>query len=184
MEGVMQSLIKWTVDDYHRMIEAGILADRKVELLAGDIHPMAPEGPPHTYYGGSFADRLRAALAGRALVREARPITLTDSEPEPDIAVVRGGWEDYRDRHPGAADVLLMIEISESSLKKDTEDKRIIYATANIADYWVWDLTAPQLIIYRHPQAGDYQLVSRLQQGDIAPLAFPDLIFSVGQLLT
>ena len=66
----MQTLIKWTVDDYHRLIDAGILADRKVELLAGEIHQMAPEGPPHTYYGGSFADRFRAELAGRALVRE------------------------------------------------------------------------------------------------------------------
>ncbi|MDJ0706568.1 MAG: Uma2 family endonuclease [Leptolyngbyaceae cyanobacterium MO_188.B28] len=179
----MQTLIKWTVDDYHRIVEAGILADRRVELLAGDIHQMAPEGPPHSYYGGSFADRLREDLAGRALVREARPITLADSEPEPDIAVVQGGWERYRDRHPEAVDVLWVIEVSESSLKKDTEDKRIIYATAEITDYWVWDLTTPQLIIYRNPQAGDYQSVLHLQQGDIAPLAFPDLIFSVGQLL-
>lgn len=179
----MQTLIKWTVDDYHRIIDAGILADRNVELLAGEIHQMAPEGPPHTYYGGSFADRLREELAGRALVREARPITLTDSEPEPDIAIVRGAWEDYRHRHPGSADVLWVIEVSESSLKKDTENKRIIYATANIADYWVWDLAAPQLIVYRNPQTGDYQSVSHLQEGDIAPLAFPKLIFSVGQLL-
>lgn len=179
----MQTLIKWTVDDYHRMIDAGILRDRKVELLAGEIHHMAPEGPPHTYYGGSFADRLRQELAGRALVREARPITLADSEPEPDIAIVRGGWENYRHRHPGSAEVLLVIEVSESSLSKDTEDKRMIYAIANIADYWVLDLTTPQLIIYRHPQAGDYQSVSYLQQGDIAPLAFPQLTFSISQLL-
>ena len=180
----MQTLIKWTVDDYHRMIDAGILANRKVELLAGEVHQMAPEGPLHTYYGGSFADRFREKLAGSALVREARPITLADSEPEPDIAIVQGGWENYRHRHPGSAEILLLIEISESSLKKDTEDKRIIYATANIADYWVLDLTTSQLILYRNPKAGDYQSVSYLQQGDIAPLAFPELTFSVSQLLT
>ncbi|NET38728.1 MAG: Uma2 family endonuclease [Cyanothece sp. SIO1E1] len=179
----MQTLIKWTVDDYHRMLDAGILKDRKVELLAGEIHQMVPEGPPHTYYGGSFADRFREKLAGRALVREAHPITLADSEPEPDIAIVQGNWENYRHRHPGAAEVLLVIEIAESSLSKDTETKRVIYATTGITDYWVFDLKTPQLMIYRHPQNGDYQSKSNLQQGTIAPLAFPDLQFSVSQLL-
>jgi len=183
----MQTLIKWTVDDYHRMIAAGVLADRQVELLAGEIHQMVPEGPTHSYYGGSLADRLREKLAGRALVREARPITLTDSEPEPDIAVVRGGWGDYRERHPVAEEVLLAIEVAESSLSKDTEAKRIIYATSGIADYWVLDLKTPQLIIYRDPEPQaeqwDYGSVVRLQEGILAPLAFPEVTFSVAELL-
>lgn len=72
----MNTLVKWTVTDYHMMIEAGILKDRHVELLAGEIHEMAPETPPHTFYGGSMADFFRGCLGNRALVREAHPITL------------------------------------------------------------------------------------------------------------
>jgi Uma2 family endonuclease len=72
----MSLLLKWTVADYHRMIAAGILSDRPVELLAGEIYEMPPEGPPHSFYGGSLADYFRECLGKRALVREARPITL------------------------------------------------------------------------------------------------------------
>lgn len=92
----METLAKWTVDDYHRMIASGILDDRRVELLAGEIHEMTPEAPIRTFCGGSLADYFRDRLNRQALVREARPITLTDSsEPEPDIAIVRGSWSDY-----------------------------------------------------------------------------------------
>lgn len=179
----MQTQVKWTVEDYHRMIEAGILRDRNVELLSGEIHQMAPEGPSHTYYGGSLADRFRDQLAGRALVREARPITLADSEPEPDVAIALGTWEDYRFRHPHAAAVLLVVEISETSLTKDLEVKRAIYAAAGIEDYWIFNLRQPQLIVLCEPQNGDYQSEVRLQEGTLSPLAFPDLTFSVSQLL-
>ena len=88
-----------------------------------------PEGPPHTFYGGSLADFFRLSLGNRALVREAHPITLEDSEPEPDIAIVRGGWANYRLRHPRAEEIYLVVEISESSLVKDLERKKLIYAT-------------------------------------------------------
>ncbi len=179
----MQTRVKWTVEDYHRMIEAGLLCDRNVELLQGEIHHMPPEGPPHTFYGGSLADRLRSKLGNRTLVREARPITLSDSEPEPDIAVVRGTWDDYRYRHPNAKEVLLAIEISDSSLAKDLNEKRIIYATASIPEYWVLALNQPELIVLRDPQDGNYQSEARLQQGSISPLAFADITFSIRDLL-
>lgn len=178
-----QTRVRWTVEDYHRMIEAGILRDRNVELLSGEIHQMAPEGPPHTYYGGSLADRFREHLAGQALVREARPVTLADSEPEPDIAIVRGSWEDYRFRHPMGEEILLLVEISETSLTKDLEVKRGIYAAAGIEDYWIFNLRQPQLIVLRNPHNGDYQSEVRRQEGALSPLAFPDLTLSVDQLL-
>ncbi|MGH2412945.1 MAG: Uma2 family endonuclease, partial [Microcystaceae cyanobacterium] len=85
----MQTLAKWTVEDYHRMIEAGVLADRRVELIAGEIVEMAPEGPLHKYVTDTSAEYLRSLLQGKAKIYEAHPITLPDSEPEPDIAVVR-----------------------------------------------------------------------------------------------
>lgn len=179
----MQTRVKWTVDDYHRMIEAGLLRDRHVELLQGEIHHMPPEGPPHTFYGGSLADRFRDRLGSRALVREARPITLSDSEPEPDLALVRGVWDDYRYRHPSGEEVLLAIEISDSSLAKALNEKRITYATAGIPDYWVLALQQPALIVFRDPQNDNYQSETRLQQGSISPLAFADITFSVRDLL-
>lgn len=179
----MQTQVKWTVEDYHRMVEAGILDDRKVELLNGEICPMAPEGPSHSYFGGSLADQFRSRLGNRALVRSANPITLSDSEPEPDIAVVRGTWETYRHRHPSAEDVFLLVEVSESSLRKDLEIKRATYAAVGIEDYWILDLKNSQLIVFRDPQNADYQSEQRLQQGEISPLAFPDLSFSLSQLL-
>lgn len=178
----MTILAKWTVADYHQMIEAGILEGRQVELLAGEIYEMTPEGPPHTFYGGSLADNLRDRLGRRALVREARPITLAESEPEPDIAIVTGAWTQYQHRHPGPADTLLLIEVSDSSLSKDLEQKKSIYAAAGILEYWILDLTAQQLIVFRNPDGKDYRSRQDLRVGTIAPLAFPDLQISLSQL--
>ncbi|WP_330219965.1 Uma2 family endonuclease [Chroogloeocystis siderophila] len=131
----METLAKWTLDDYHRMIASGILDDRRVELLAGKIYEITPEAPLHTFCGGNLADYFRDRLNRQAFVREARLITLIDSEPEPDIAIVRGSWSDYRERHPGANDIYLVVEISNSSLIKDLEQKQPIYAVAGISEH-------------------------------------------------
>lgn len=88
---------KWTIDEYHRMIDAGILSDRKVELLQGEIVEMSPEGEPHAYSSGEAGDYLAKLLAGRAKIRHAKPITLpNNSEPEPDIAIVQPLGREYR----------------------------------------------------------------------------------------
>ena len=126
----MKTLASWSVEDYHRMIKAGILGDRRVELLEGEIVEMSPEGPTHAFYGEEIADYLRSCLGEKALVREARPITLSDSEPEPDIAVVKPPRIRYRDRHPGPDDILLLIEISQSTqaYRKTMLKAHVIYA--------------------------------------------------------
>jgi Uma2 family endonuclease len=178
----MDTLVKWTVEDYHNMIEAGILQNRHVELLAGEIHEMAPEEPAHTFYGGSMADYFRGCLGNRALVREARPITLANSEPEPDIALVRGQWSDYRLRHPSPEEVFLLVKISQSTLAKDLETKKSAYAAAGIPEYWVLDLVNSLLIVFRNPQANNYLLRQELNNGDISPLMFPDIKISLTQL--
>ncbi|MBE9191092.1 Uma2 family endonuclease [Gloeocapsopsis crepidinum LEGE 06123] len=180
----METLAKWTVDDYHRMIASGILDDRRVELLAGEIHEMTPEAPIHTFCGGSLADYFRDRLNRQALVREARPITLTSSEPEPDIAIVRGSWSDYRERHPGANDIYLVVEISNSSLTKDLEQKQPIYAAAEIQEYWILDLTTLQLIVFRDPQGNKYQSRQDIKTGIVSPLAFPEITISIEQLFS
>lgn len=96
----MKTLAKWSVEDYHRMIEAGILCDRRVELLAGEIVEMSPETPIHYNTTKRGAKYLEALLLDKADVRFNGPVTLTDSEPEPDIAIVRLPESTYSDRHP------------------------------------------------------------------------------------
>ena len=179
----MRILAKWTVDEYHRMIDTGILQQRQVELLKGEIVEMTPEAPPHAFYGEEMADYLRSCLSNRALIKEARPITLIDSEPEPDIAVVKLPRTRYRERHPYAEDIYWVIEVSNSSLTKDLELKKQIYAEAGIQEYWVINLKAKQLIVFRSPQGDDYLSQQEIIKGEISPLAFPDIKVSVNKLL-
>ncbi|GAB4362631.1 MAG: Uma2 family endonuclease [Cyanophyceae cyanobacterium] len=178
----MLTLAQWTVADYHRMIAAGVLADRRVELLNGQIVEMAPEGPEHTYRGETLAEWLRDRLRGRAYVREARPITLDNSEPEPDIAVVRGDRADFAQRHPGAADLFWVVEISQSTLKGDLTHKKDLYARVGILEYWVVDLVNRQVVIFRQPETGRYTQEETVCDRAIAPLAFPDCAIDVLQL--
>ena len=147
----MKTLASWSVEDYHRMIEAGILGDRRVELLEGEIVEISPEGPTHAFYGEEIADYLRSCLGEKALVREARPITLSDSEPEPDIAVIKPPRIRYRDRHPGPNDIFLLIEIFQSTQAYDLGDKQKTYAAAGIQEYWVVDLKAKQMTLTSPP---------------------------------
>jgi Uma2 family endonuclease len=117
-------------------------------------------------------------------VREGRPITLApNSEPEPDIAVVRPLGEGYRQRHPYAEDVFLLIEFSNTSLAKDLKPKRQLYAAAEIPEYWVVNLKVRQLVVFRDSREGDYHREEKLSQGMVAPLAFPEVVISVSRLL-
>ncbi|MGJ3244635.1 MAG: Uma2 family endonuclease [Elainellaceae cyanobacterium] len=174
---------KWTLNDYHRMIETGILSDRRVELLNGEIIEMSPEGPDHAYLGDAAGDYLESLLQGRANVREGRPITLPDdSEPEPDIAIVNLLGKVYRQRHPYPEDVFWLIELSNSSLTKDLEPKQLIYAVAGIQEYWVANLKTSELVVFRDPQREDYRVQLALKDGTVQPIAFPDISISVERL--
>ncbi|MGF1514348.1 MAG: Uma2 family endonuclease [Elainellaceae cyanobacterium] len=177
------TLLHWTIEDYHRMIAAGLFVNRRVELLNGLVLEMAPEGPEHADLSTDADEFFAAQARGRYRVRVAKPITITEtgSEPEPDIALVRR--QAYRQQHPVPADVFLVIEFAQSSLAKDTEEKRQAYAAAGIQDYWVVDLRNAQVLVYRQPSAGDYQSEQSLRQGSIAPLAFPDVQVAVTDLL-
>ncbi len=178
------TLAKWTVKEYHELVATGVLRDRPVELLNGQIVEMPPEGPEHAYLGEEAAAYLRRKLGDRARVREARPITLVEqgSEPEPDISVVRPLGEVYYERHPYAEDVCLIIEFSKSSLGKDLEAKRKTYAAAGLKDYWVSNLKARELVVHRKPVNGDYQSVEVLREGTISLIEFPEVEMSVSSL--
>jgi Uma2 family endonuclease len=117
-------------------------------------------------------------------VREGKPITLPDfSEPEPDLAIVQPLGRMYLTHHPEPENIFWVIEFSASSLSKDLETKRRIYAGAGIAEYWVMNLVAMHLQVFRNPQAGDYQTAEILTTGELHPLAFPDITVSVEKLL-
>jgi len=175
---------KWKLDDYHRMIEVGLLEGRHVELLNGEIIEMAPEGPEHAYLGDETGKYLSSLLKERARVREGRPITLPgDSEPEPDLAIVKPLGQTYRQRHPYSEDIFWLIEFSNTSLAKDLDTKRKTYATANIGEYWVVDLKHQHLKIFRDPLEGNYETEVTLTSKEVIPQAFPDVAISVQQLL-
>jgi Uma2 family endonuclease len=176
---------KWSLEDYHRMIEIGLLESRHVELLNGEIVNMPPEGPEHAQLSTDAADYLRELLTQKALVRDAKPITIPEnnSEPEPDLAIVEPNRAIYRTRHPYPENIFWLIEYANSSLSKDLDTKRKIYATARIPEYWVVDLKHHQVKILRQPADGDYHLEITLTEGEINPLAFPEITISVQQLL-
>jgi Uma2 family endonuclease len=179
----MKTLAKWSIDDYHHMIEAGILYNRQVELLRGEIIEMSPETPLHYTTAKRGAKYLEELLSGRAEVRFNGPITLADSEPEPDIAIVQLPESTYCDRHPAPQDIYWLVEVANTSLKKDLEIKLSIYATAKIPEYWVLDLSAKQVIVFRNPQEGEYLEEERMAEGAIAPLAFSDVFVEIQRLL-
>jgi Uma2 family endonuclease len=167
----------WTVEEYHRMIDAGILTTAdKVELLDGNIMQMSPQSPLHAGTTQCITYYLQNLLQGKAYIRVQLPITLSTSEPEPDIAVVRIDPKFYIDHHPNASEILLLIEVSYGSLEVDKQIKIPIYARANIAEYWIVDTITRQVYIYRQPQGGDYQQKITLPaNASIAPLTFPEI---------
>jgi Uma2 family endonuclease len=171
----MKTLAKWTVEDYHRLIETGFLNQRRVELIAGEIIEMPPEGPLHAFVTEGFAKYLQALLQELALVREAHPITLADSEPQPDLAICKLPRQQYKTRHPGPSEIFWLIEISQSTLDYDLSEKKQAYARAGIQEYWVVDVNRSQVYVFRQPQSDDYQADSIISKGYITPLAFPNI---------
>ncbi len=167
------------------MVEAGVLDERHVELISGDIVEMAPEGEPHAYSSDEAGEYLMYLLGDRAKIRQAKPVTLTlhNSEPEPDIAVVERLGRDYRQHHPYPENIFWLIEYADSSLKKDLEVKTQIYAAVGIPEYWVVNLKTMTLVVLRSPTQDGYQSQEILRGGSLRPLAFPDIEIEVSRLL-
>ncbi len=178
----MQALLQWTILDYHELIDRGLLNGKKVELLDGNIVTMSPESPLHSYTNRTSAEYLRRKLNSLALVIEAHPITLSRSEPEPDIAIVALPQECYRDRHPQASDIFWLVEIADTTLTYDLNGKKQIYATEGIKEYWVADLTERQLFVFHELKNNDYNLQQRYTEGTIFPQAFPTIKISIQEL--
>jgi Uma2 family endonuclease len=177
---------RFTLEQYHQMIEMGWLDDAAVELLNGVIVEMSPEGEPHAYSSHEAAKYLMRVLGDRADVRQAKPITIPDSasEPEPDIAIIQDLGQEYRQHHPYPDNIFWVIEYSHASLRKDPEPKAKVYAAAGIAEYWVINLRKMELVVMRDPVNGEYRSQLTLTQGLIYPLSFPELAIEVSRLLS
>jgi Uma2 family endonuclease len=169
---------RFTRKEYYRMAEAGILREReRVELIRGEIVEMSPIGPRHS----AFVDNLNRLLARRlpddAIVRVRGPVALADdTEPQPDLTVLRRRTVSYKDREAWAEDALLVVEVADSSLAYDRSTKRRLYAEAGIPEYWVVDCAAETVEVHRGPGPDGYRDV-RLVTGEatLLPQAFPDV---------
>jgi Uma2 family endonuclease len=170
-----------TLEQYHRMVDAGVWDDCAVELLNGVVVEMSPEGIPHAYGSTTTGEYLREVLGNQVQIREGHPITIpsSQSEPEPDIAIVQRLGDEYRLHHPYPENIFWVIEYSNTSLKKDLNVKSKTYAAAGIAEYWVINLQGNVLIVFRDPVDGKYQSRQELTTGSIRPLTFPDVTIEV-----
>ena len=178
-------LAKWTIDEYHSMIEARLLDNRQVELLKGKIVEMSPEGEAHAYFSSEAENYLRILLGDRATIRSAKPITLLDdSEPEPDVAIVQKLGREYLQHHPYHENILWLIEYSNTSLEKDLNVKTKVYAEAGIQEYWVVNLPKRQLIVFREPQDSEYATKFTTSEGAIYPVTFPNLAVEVKRIIS
>jgi Uma2 family endonuclease len=147
-------LFQLSIEKYHDMVAAGILtADDKVELIEGVLVQKVPKHPPHVFAAAETTERLTAMLPGGHFVSKNDPATIGNSEPEPDVQVIRGVRSDYLSRHLKPADLLLAVEVADSSLRYDRVVKQRLYARAGIAIYWIINLVDRQIEVHTNPDA-------------------------------
>ncbi|MDN5870999.1 MAG: Uma2 family endonuclease [Nitrococcus sp.] len=177
---------RFTVAEYHRMGVAGILADNeRVELVAGELLTMAPIGPRHATCVNLLVQLLSRSVGGKVVVSPQNALVLSEnSELYPDIALLRGRPERYADAHPRPDDVLLVIEVADTSLHHDREVKAPLYATAGIVELWIVDLTGGSVEVLREPNHGRYGFTRHFSAGGaLTPLALPRTRFAVADVL-
>ncbi len=178
---------RFSVDEYQRMAETGILdEDERVELIEGEIVEMSPIGPPHASVVARIVSLLVSRLGVRAIVWPQNSLVLPKqmSQLQPDIALLRPRADYYRSANPEPRDVLLLIEVMDSSVFRDRRVKLPIYARAGLAEVWLVDVGADTVDTCRRPTRGEYRDLRVAGRGDmVTPLEFPDLTLPVSSLL-
>ena len=170
---------------YDAMVEIGKLRkEHKVELICGQLIAKIPIGTKHTGMVKALANTLFAKLGTQAVVSVQDPVALHEySEPEPDIAVLRPPVLAYQDRHPEPADIFLLIEVADSSLRFDREGKVPLYAACDIPETWLVDVSGQTLTVFTQPSPAGYQHSATSKSGDSFRLAhFPDVEIDLGEL--
>lgn len=176
----------FTVAEYHRMIEAGVFnEDGRIELLDGRIVKMTPKSVRHAAVNEDASDFFKRLLKKRAVVRSQNPVVLDDSsEPEPDIVVARPPKTKYYKHHPTPQDIILVMEIADSSLDHDRRKKSLAYAQSGIVQYLVLNLKTSELIDFREPSPEGYRSYKTLRADEALSLVtFPEVRIQVSELL-
>jgi Uma2 family endonuclease len=177
---------RFTAKDYHRMGKAGIFGpEDRVELIDGEVIRMSPIGDPHAGRVIFLTRLFTLRLGQEAFVSAQNPVRLSQySEPEPDLVIMRSPLDPSAVRAPRPEDVLLLIEVCDTTLAYDRDKKVPLYAEAGIPETWLLDLPAGRLRVYREPDGREYRRIEVLARGSrIAPLAFPEMAFSVDEIL-
>ncbi|MEO1593111.1 MAG: Uma2 family endonuclease [Cyanobacteria bacterium J06632_22] len=179
---------RFTVDEYHRMSELGILSHtERTELLNGEIFQMVAQGKAHAVATRKAGDVFKFGLdRNRYTVHIQAPITLNDrSEPQPDVTVTVSDPQEFATHHPGPEEILLLIEVSDSSLKYDLETKAVAYAIAGIEEYWVLDVDNRRLFVHQQPTLTGYRTTDAYTDADeIAPLVLKDFKVQIADMLS
>jgi Uma2 family endonuclease len=166
-------LYRMTVDQYERMADLGVLDDPRVELIDGLLVRKMTKKPPHVWSSDSARTALALLLLQGWYLREEKPVRIPEfDEPEPDLAVVRGTRDDYRSRHPGPAEIGLIVEIAESSLPRDRGEKLAAYGRGGVPEYWIINLIDRVVERYSQPRVGQsgYGLREIFQPGESVPV--------------
>jgi Uma2 family endonuclease len=177
---------RFTADEFQQMGRAGILRrDDRVELVDGEVVTRVTAGPRHAAVVARLTHHFVACSAGAAIVRTQLPIRLNlFNQPEPDLAVVRRRDDFYAAAHPEPADVVLLVEVADSSIDYDRTAKAELYARLGVAEYWIVDLNDDLVTCGSDPSAGRYRTVRAAGRGDVlAPLALPSCAVPVDAVL-
>lgn len=183
---VQPTRYRFTVDEYHKMTEAGILSeDDRVELVEGEIVAMAPIGIRHAKCVDNLTELFGSVLAGKARLRVQNPIRLEpDTEVQPDVTLLRLRDYSHDQQHPGPRDVLLVVEVSDTTLLWDRREKVPLYAKAGIPEVWIVNLQQDRIEVYSQPESGNYQTSRRLKRGQsVAVPGFPEAKVKVEDVL-
>ncbi len=176
----------FTADEYHRMIKTGILGeDDRLELIRGEIVYMAPIGSHHAACVKRLNRLFVRTLSEMVIVGVHDPVGIgEDSEPEPDIALLKPRPDFYAEGHPRPGDVFLIVEVADTSLESDRREKLPLYAGAGIGEVWIVNLRDACVEVYTEPSGSGYRGIRIVRKGSaIAPEAFPDTEISVGKIL-
>jgi Uma2 family endonuclease len=176
----------FTVQEYHLMGEAGILnEDDRVELIEGEIIQMAAIGTRHATCVRRLIRQFRQLPEESAILDVQNPIQLTErTEPQPDLVLLQPRADYYETAHPVPSEVLLLVEVSDSTVNFDRDVKVPNYARSGIQEVWLWDLEVNCLEVYREPTANGYTSMQKFERGEmVAPLAFPEFEVSVDFIL-
>jgi Uma2 family endonuclease len=183
-ETVLKKL--FTVDEYHRMGDAGILPENKrFELIRGEIIEMPPPKPPHSGRVNRLNHLFMARLENKVVVAIQNPSSIDDmSEPVPDVLILKTRADFYSEYHPVPADILLAIEVSYSTVRFDTKVKAPLYAEAGIQEYWILNIPKNVLEVRSEPVNGAYTRHEILKHGQtVSPRAFPEISFRIEEIL-